>query len=98
MKNNKNNRTIKKAAAINYEKGALAPKVLAKGKGIVAENIMDKAKEKDIPILEDPKLANLLTELEIGAFIPAELYEVVAEILVFVGNMDQLQEKAKYEK
>ncbi|WP_058485543.1 EscU/YscU/HrcU family type III secretion system export apparatus switch protein [Defluviitalea phaphyphila] len=86
---------IRKAVAIRYEKGNTAPEVLAKGKGVIAENIMNKAKEENIPIYEDHKLADMLTELEIGDLIPPELYEVVAEILVFVGNIDNLQEKFK---
>lgn len=86
---------VKKAAAIHYEKGSTAPKVIAKGKGIIAENIMNKAIEEDIPIYQDAELANILTQIEIGDLIPPELYEVVAEILVFVGNIDKLQEKIK---
>ncbi|NLK97044.1 EscU/YscU/HrcU family type III secretion system export apparatus switch protein [Defluviitalea saccharophila] len=88
---------VKKAAAIHYEKGSMAPKVLAKGKGIIAENLINKAIEEDVPVYENPELVNLLTQLNIGDFIPPELYEVVAEILVFVGNLDELQEKMKNE-
>mgnify|MGYP000846990483 FL=1 len=90
-----NNKKIKKAAAIHYEKGSMAPKILAKGKGIIAEKIIDKAVEENIPIYEDENLVNLLTKLEIGEFIPPQLYEIVAEILVFVGDIDRLQEKIK---
>lgn len=86
---------VKKAAAIHYEKGSTAPKVIAKGKGKIAQNIMNKAIEEDIPIYQDAELANILTQIEIGDLIPPELYEVVAEILVFVGNIDKLQEKIK---
>lgn len=86
---------VKKAAAVHYEKGSIAPKVIAKGKGIIAENLINKAIEEDVPVYENPELANILTQLEIGDFIPPELYEVVAEILVFVGNLDELQEKMK---
>lgn len=95
MKNKKN---IKKAAAIHYDKGSIAPKVLAKGKGIIAQNILDKAIEENIPVYKDDELVKLLTDLEIGEFIPTQLYEIVAEILVFVGDIDTLQEKIKDDK
>ncbi|HOQ15950.1 MAG TPA: EscU/YscU/HrcU family type III secretion system export apparatus switch protein [Defluviitaleaceae bacterium] len=90
-----NNKRIKKAAALHYEKGSTAPKVIAKGKGVIAEKIIEKGLEEEIPVYEDEKLANVLTELEIGELIPVELYEIVAEILVFVGDIDRLQEKIK---
>mgnify|MGYP001034519408 FL=1 len=61
--------------------------------GIVADKIIEKAKESDVPLYEDSKLANTLSKLEIGDMIPPELYGVVAEILVFVDNLDRLKGK-----
>lgn len=84
---------IKQAIALSYEMGDEAPKILATGKGILAEKIIEKAKEADVPLYEDSKLANTLSKLEIGDMIPPELYTVVAEILVFVDNMDKLKGK-----
>lgn len=81
------------AIALSYESGDEAPKVLATGKGYLAEKILERAKEENIPVHKDEKVANALSDLEIGAYIPKELYEVVAEILVFVGDMDRIQEK-----
>ena len=83
----------KTAVAIAYEPGESAPKILATGKGEVAEKIIEKAKENDVPLYKDNKLAETLSKLKIGDAIPPELYEVVAEILVFVDDMDRLKAK-----
>ena len=84
---------IKTAVAIAYEPGDEAPKILATGKGEIAEKIIEKAKDEDVPFYKDSKLANTLSKLEIGDMIPPELYEVVAEILVFVDKMDRMKSK-----
>jgi len=81
------------AVAIAYEPGERAPKILATGKGYLADKIIEKAKEEDVPLYQDNQLANTLSRLEIGDMIPPELYEVVAEILVFVDDMDKLRSK-----
>ncbi|MBD5136439.1 MAG: flagellar biosynthesis protein FlhB [Lachnospiraceae bacterium] len=83
----------KTAIALQYEKGFDAPTVVATGKGILAEKIISKAGEENVPIYKDEKLAKSLSSLEIGDTIPPELYGVVAEILVFVDNMDRLRDK-----
>ena len=85
----------KTAVAIAYEPGEAAPKILATGKGAVADKIIEKAKEADVPLYKDNKLADTLSRLKIGEMIPPELYEVVAEILVFVDDMDKLKSKIK---
>lgn len=85
----------KTAVALAYEPGETAPKIIAAGKGVIAEKIIEKAKESEIPFYRDDKLADTLSKLEIGANIPPELYEVVAEILVFVDDMDKLKEKMR---
>lgn len=72
-----------------------APQVIASGKGYMAEKIIEKAKESDVPLYEDSKLANTLSKLEIGDVIPPELYSVVAEILVFVDDCDKIRGKMK---
>ncbi len=83
----------KTAVALAYEPGDTAPKILATGKGEVAERIIETAKENDVPFYRDDKLAATLSKLEIGDAIPPELYEVVAEILVFVDDMDKMKGK-----
>ena len=93
MKNK--NRKTKQAIALAYDPSEEAPKVIASGRGALAERIIEKAKESDVPIHRDDKLADTLSRLEIGDMIPPELYEVVAEILVFVDAMDKLKGKMK---
>lgn len=83
----------KTAVALAYTPGDAAPKILATGKGAVAERIIETAKESDVPMYKDTKLADTLSRLEIGDMIPPELYEVVAEILVFVNDMDKIRAK-----
>lgn len=84
---------IKQAIALEYDPSDEAPKVIASGKGILADKIIEKAKESNVPVHRDDKLADTLSRLEIGEMIPPELYEVVAEILIFVDSMDKLKSK-----
>ena len=83
----------KQAIALSYDPAEDAPKVIASGRGLLAEHIIEKANEYDVPVHRDDKLADTLSRLEIGDMIPPELYEVVAEILVFVDAMDKLKGK-----
>lgn len=83
----------KTAVALSYEAGDEAPRILATGTGEVAERIIDEAKKADVPFYKDEALAKTLSKLEIGEAIPPELYEVVAQILVFVDKMDKLRAK-----
>ncbi len=87
------NNKPKQAIALEYDPADEAPRVIASGRGALAERIIEKAKEADIPIHRDDKLADTLSRLEIGDMIPPELYEVVAEILIFVDSMDKIKEK-----
>lgn len=84
---------LKQAVAIEYNPLDMAPKIVATGRGKIAERIIEKAKESDVPIHEDEKLAGTLSKLDIGEYIPPELYEVVAEILVFVDKMEKIRSK-----
>ena len=59
------------------------------------KKIIEQAKQADVPVHRDDKLANTLSKLQIGDMIPPELYEVVAEILVFVDGMDKIKAKVK---
>lgn len=85
----------RQAIALEYNPEEDAPKVIASGRGQLAERIIEKAKESDVPIHRDDKLADTLSRLEIGDMIPPELYEVVAEILIFVDSMDKLKGKVR---
>ncbi len=77
------------AAALGYTLGEdEAPKLLAKGKGYAADKIVDIAKTHDRPIYKDEKLSKQLQNLEVGQTIPEDLYNVVAEVLIFISQMD----------
>ena len=79
----------KKAVALKYDRQSdQAPKVTAKGKGIVAQKIIDLAMEHDIPIKDDPDLIEVLSNLEINQEIPSEIYVAVAELLAFVYSVN----------
>ncbi len=78
----------KKAVALKYErKKDNAPKIIAKGQGLVAEKIIEIAKENGIHIEENPELVEVLSKLDLYQEIPEELYKAVAEILVFIYKM-----------
>uniref|UniRef100_A0A7C5V4W4 Flagellar biogenesis protein n=1 Tax=Caldicellulosiruptor owensensis TaxID=55205 RepID=A0A7C5V4W4_9FIRM len=80
----------KKAVAVKYDIKDIAPKVIAKGKGYVAEKIIEKAKQENIPVYKDQNVAEKLFNLELQEYIPEDLYEVVAQILVFIGYLDKI--------
>ena len=86
-------REKKTAVALEYEPTDQAPKVIASGQGYVAEKIIQTAREADIPVHKDEKLAGSRREIEIGEDIPPELYQVVADVLVFVDAMDNIKAK-----
>lgn len=80
---------IKKAVALTYDKQKDdAPKVTAKGKGPVAEKIIEIARQHDIPVKDDPDLIEILSTLDIDEEIPPEIYVAVAELLAFVYSMN----------
>lgn len=85
-----NEKKIKKSVALKYNMNDIAPSVIAKGKGIVAEKILENASKENLPIYKDEELVDTLTKLDIGDMIPPELYQIVAEILVFVGDLDDI--------
>lgn len=80
---------MKKVIALKYNrKQDTAPQVIAKGKGIVADKIMDIAKKENIVIYEDKELVEQLMQYDMGENIPAELYEAVAGVLAYVYSID----------
>jgi flagellar biosynthesis protein len=80
----------KKAVALRYERYKdTAPKVIAKGKGIIAERIIEVAKQHGVYLKEDPTLVEVLSGLELYEEIPEELYKVVAEIFVLIYQAKQ---------
>ena len=93
MDEKKEEKKVRQAIALEYNPSEDAPRVIASGRGILAEKIIEKAKESQVPVHRDDKLADTLSRLDIGDMIPPELYEVVAEILVFVDAMDKIKAK-----
>lgn len=85
----------KKAVALLYDPDNRAPQVVASGQGALADRIIDKAKENDVPLYKDTNLTDTLLKLDIGDCIPPELYGVVAEILVYVDKMDKIRAKIR---
>lgn len=80
---------VKKAVALQYTAEKDAPVVTAKGKGVVAEKIIDLAEKNGVPLQEDRSLVEVLSQLDIDQQIPPELYQLVAEVLSFVYRTDQ---------
>ncbi len=84
----------KLTVAIKYNPEEEAPKVVAKGKGYLAELILKIAKNHNIPIKKDSKLVKKLYKLEIDKPIPPELYKAVAIVLAWAYNLNKnLKEK-----
>ena len=83
-------KTTSKAAALKYRHGKdSAPKLVAKGRGKVAERIIEIANANGIPVKEDTELVEFLSMLDLYQEIPPELYKAVAEILAFVYSLSR---------
>jgi flagellar biosynthesis protein len=80
----------RRAAALKYDHGpAGAPKVVAAGAGLIAERIVEIAREQGVPVREDPALAEALARLELEQEIPPELFVAVAEVLVWAYGLEK---------
>lgn len=80
----------KQAVALRYKAGEdAAPVVLAKGKGVIAEAIVELAKQVGIPAVADQELLSLLAATEVGEAIPPEAYQLAAEVIAFVWRLDR---------
>ncbi|WP_042199146.1 EscU/YscU/HrcU family type III secretion system export apparatus switch protein [Paenibacillus camerounensis] len=81
---------MKKAVALKYNPGQSdAPVVVAKGQGVIADTILQKAKESGVAVQEDAALVEVLSKLDLDQQIPSELYNLVAEILSYVYQSDR---------
>lgn len=88
----------KAAVALGYDPGNdQAPRILAAGRGELAEALLAKAEQHQVPVVEDHPLANALVRLEIGAYVPPELYAAVAEVLAFLWNLEREHARLKQE-
>jgi len=95
MDNEKKKIINKRAVALRYRAEDVAPKVIGKGQGYVAEKIMEQAKLNRIPVHKDQQLVKELMDINLGENIPPELYEVVASVLVFISDLDRMEEYKK---
>ena len=77
------------AIALSYEAGAAAPKVVAKGRGVIAEEIIARAREAGVFVHESPELVSLLMQVDLDAQIPPQLYIAVAELLAWLYQMER---------
>jgi flagellar biosynthesis protein len=80
----------RRAAALRYDRDAAgAPKVVAAGAGLIADRIVEIAREQGLPVREDPALAEALARLELEQEIPPELFVAVAEVLVWAYGLEK---------
>ena len=82
------------AIALKHDvKSRKVPRVVATGKGIVAEEILKIAQQHDVPLYEDASLASILSKLQLETVIPPALFKMVAEILAFIYYLEKLAER-----
>ncbi len=87
---------IKKAVALGYDIDVdNAPKVVAKGKGNLANNIIKIAKNNEIPIKKDEDLVELLSAIDIDKEIPDSMYKAVSEIFAFIYDLTTIERKKR---
>ncbi len=79
----------KQAIALSYDSGDYAPKVVAKGRGLIAEQIIARAKEHNVFVHESKELVALLMQVDLDDHIPPELYQAIAEILAWLYKLEQ---------
>jgi flagellar biosynthesis protein len=77
------------AIALAYDSGESAPRIAAKGRGLVAEAIIARAREAGIYVHESPQLVALLMQVDLDSHIPQELYVAVAELLAWLYRLEQ---------
>jgi flagellar biosynthesis protein len=77
------------AVALAYSAADSAPKVVAKGRGLIAAEIISRAREHGVYVHESPELVALLMQVDLDARIPPQLYVAVAELLAWLYRMEQ---------
>lgn len=81
------------AVALAYHEGQIAPNIIAKGRGIIAQEIIKRAKESGIYVHESSELVTLLMQVDLDDRIPPQLYVAVAELLAWLYNLEHNQRK-----
>jgi len=79
----------RQAIALAYQSGDYAPKVVAKGRGLIAEQIIERAKEHNVFVHESKELVALLMQVDLDDHIPPTLYQAIAEILAWLYRMEE---------
>lgn len=77
------------AVALAYRSGDSAPRVVAKGRGILAEEIISRARDAGVYVHESPELVSLLMQVDLDERIPPQLYQAVAELLAWLYRVDR---------
>lgn len=77
------------AVALKYAPGDQAPRVVAKGRGLIAEEIVARAREHGVYVHESPELVALLSQVDLDEHIPPALYIAVAELLAWLYRVEQ---------
>jgi flagellar biosynthesis protein len=88
----RSDKQFRRATALRYE-GRDAPKVVATGKGLVADKILEAARAAGVPLREDPVLVQALATLDLEQEIPPELYRAVAEALAWAYQLSGRRSK-----
>lgn len=88
---NKSN-PLPQAVALAYQAGDLAPKVVAKGRGLIAEQIIERAREHGVFVHESKELLALLMQVDLDDRIPPALYRAVAELLAWLYRIEHGQQ------
>lgn len=76
------------AVALAYQTGQSAPKVVAKGRGLLAQAIIERAKDAGVYVHESPELVSLLMQVDLDQHIPPQLYMAVAELLAWIYRLE----------
>ena len=85
-----------KAVALKYKACEdMAPKVVAKGRGELAERIIQKAKEFDVPLFQNEELADMLLNVDVGEEIPPKMYEAVVEVFIWLYKLEEKAELSR---
>lgn len=79
----------KTAVALAYETGAQAPRIVAKGRGLIAQTIVERATQAGVYVHESPELVALLMQVELDEAIPPQLYIAVAELLAWLYRLEK---------
>jgi flagellar biosynthesis protein len=82
------------AAALAYRDGEFAPRVVAKGRGAVAEAIIERARDSGVYVHQSSELLSLLMQVDLDSYVPPQLYVAIAELLAWLYHLEEAQRSA----